>query len=191
MNGKGVEKNVPRAAALLQTASQGGSAIATYDLGVLAQEGAAGKPAEALDYFRQSSTPRRSARLSGGGHPARRRARRSPRIRPPPPRNCCAASPATTARPFNQLTAKASSWSHDTIKAVQARLKSAGYYSGLVDGKGGAALAPALKQWRLLGPPTMRLKRRDIRSAPSVHVKFRRSTRISANRRFFVRRQFW
>ena len=31
---------------------------------------------------------------------------------------------------FNQLTAKASSWSHDTIKAVQARLKSAGYYAG-------------------------------------------------------------
>ena len=54
---------------------------------------------------------------------------------------------------FNQLTAKSSSWSHDTIRAVQARLKSAGYYSGLVDGKGGAALAPALKQWRLLGPP--------------------------------------
>jgi peptidoglycan hydrolase-like protein with peptidoglycan-binding domain len=54
---------------------------------------------------------------------------------------------------FNQLTAKSSSWSPDTIKAVQTRLKSAGYYAGAADGKGGAALAPALKQWRLLGPP--------------------------------------
>ena len=54
---------------------------------------------------------------------------------------------------FAELTAKSSSWSRDTIKAVQTRLKSAGYYAGAVDGKGGAALAPALKQWRLLGPP--------------------------------------
>ena len=36
---------------------------------------------------------------------------------------------------------------------MQTRLKGAGYYAGAVDGKGGAALASALKQWRLLGPP--------------------------------------
>jgi hypothetical protein len=52
-----------------------------------------------------------------------------------------------------QLTSKAPSWSRDTIKAVEDRLKSAGYYSGPIDGKGGAGLAPALRQWRLLGPP--------------------------------------
>jgi TPR repeat protein len=152
MNGKGVEKNVPHAAALLQTASQGGSAIATYDLGVLAQEGAAGNAAEALDFFRQSSRlgdPRgylASAILLDEGRGV-------------------AKDPAGAAEEllrgvagddgsaFNQLTARSSSWSHDTIRAVQARLKSAGYYAGLVDGKGGLALAPALKQWRLLGPP--------------------------------------
>ena len=73
---------------------------------------------------------------------------------------------------FNQLTAKASSWSHDTIKAVQARLKSAGYYSGLVDGKGGASLAPALKQWRLLGPP--------LEKADRIQAAFRRPPREKA-----------
>jgi hypothetical protein len=60
---------------------------------------------------------------------------------------------ADSGEAFSQLTAKAPTWSRETIKAVEARLKSAGYYSGPADGKGGAALAPALKQWRLLGPP--------------------------------------
>jgi len=54
---------------------------------------------------------------------------------------------------INQLTAKSSSWARETIRAVQARLKEAGYYGGPVDGKGGAALGPPLRQWRLLGPP--------------------------------------
>ena len=152
MSGQGIEKNVPRAVALLQTASHGGSAIATYDLGVLSEEGAAGKPADALDFFRQSSSlgdPRgylASAILLDEGRGV-------------------AKDPAAAAEEllrgvagddgsaFNQLTAKSASWSSATIKAVQARLKTAGYYSGAIDGKGGAALAPALKQWRLLGPP--------------------------------------
>jgi TPR repeat protein len=152
MGAKGVEKNVSRAAALLRGASQGGSAIATYDLGVLAQEGAAGDPAEALDFFRQSSSlgdPRgylASAILldEGRGIPKDPAAAAEELLR---------GVAGDDGAAFNQLTAKSSSWSHDTIKAVQARLKSAGYYSGMVDGKGGAALAPALKQWRLLGPP--------------------------------------
>jgi hypothetical protein len=52
-----------------------------------------------------------------------------------------------------ELASTASLWSHDTMKAVQDRLKSAGYYAGPLDGKAGPTLAPALKQWRLLGPP--------------------------------------
>jgi TPR repeat protein len=152
MNGKGAEKNVSRAAALLKTAAQGGSAIANYDLGVLAQQRAAGSPDEALGYFRRSSSlgdPRgylASAILLDEGRGV-------------------AKDPAGAAEEllrgvagddgsaFNQLIAKSTSWSRDTIKAVQARLKGAGYYAGLVDGKGGAPLASALKQWRLLGPP--------------------------------------
>jgi TPR repeat protein len=152
MSGKGAEKNVGRAATLLRTASQGGSAIATYDLGVLAQQGSFGKPAEALDFFRRSSNlgdPRgylAAAILLDEGRGA--------------PKDPVAAAEqllrgvaGDDGSAFNQLTAKASSWSPDTIKAVQERLRSAGYYAGAIDGKGGAALAPALKQWRLLGPP--------------------------------------
>jgi TPR repeat protein len=152
MSGKGVEKNVARAVALLQTASQGGSAIATYDLGVLAQQGVAGKPADALDLFRQSSSlgdPRgylASAILLDEG-------RGVPKDPPGAAEELLRSVAADDGAAFSQLTAKSSSWSHETIKAVQLRLKNAGYYAGLVDGKGGAPLAPALKQWRLLGPP--------------------------------------
>jgi TPR repeat protein len=152
MSAKGVEKNVARAAALLQTASQSGSAIATYDLGVLAQQGVTGKPADALELFRQSASlgdPRgylASAILLDEG-------RGVPKDPAGAAEELLHSVAGDDGAAFTQLTAKSSSWSRDTIKAVQARLKSAGYYAGVVDGKGGAALAPALKQWRLLGPP--------------------------------------
>jgi TPR repeat protein len=152
LSGKGIEKNVTRAAQLLRTASQGGSAIATYDLGVLAQQGSVGKPPEALDFFLKSSSlgdPRgylAAAILLDEGRGV--------------PKDAAAAAEqllrgvaGDEGLAFDQLTAKASTWSSDTIKAVQTRLRNAGYYSGPIDGKGGAALAPALKQWRLLGPP--------------------------------------
>jgi tetratricopeptide (TPR) repeat protein len=152
MNGKGVEKNVARAVALLKTASQGGSAIATYDLGVLAQQGAAGEPAQALDFFQRSSglgDPRgflaAAILLDEGRGVAKDPAGAAEQL--------LRAVAGDDGSAFTQLTAKSSSWAPDTIKAVQARLKSAGYYAGAVDGKGGAPLAPALKQWRLLGPP--------------------------------------
>jgi TPR repeat protein len=64
LNGKGVEKDATRAEKLLRAAAQGGSAIATYNLGVLAEEGVAGKPADALDLFKQTSW--RSARFPRG-----------------------------------------------------------------------------------------------------------------------------
>ena len=152
MNGSGVEKNVARAASLLRTAAQGGSAIATYDLGVLAQQGVTGAPADALDLFRQTSSlgdPRGYLAAAilldeGRGVPKDPAAAAEQLLR---------GVAGDDGSAFNQLTAKSSSWSRDTIKAVETRLKSAGYYAGAVDGKGGAALAPALKQWRLLGPP--------------------------------------
>jgi TPR repeat protein len=153
INGKGLDKDVPRATALLQKAAQNGSPIAAYDLGVLAQDGAAGVPAAALDYFRQSSRlgdPRgylAAAILLDEG----RGIAKDPTAAAEELLRGVAGDDGAAV---TQLTAKSSSWSHDTIKAVQMRLKGAGYYAGLVDGKSGAALAPALKQWRLLGPPT-------------------------------------
>ena len=152
MSGKGLEKNVARATALLQSASQAGSAIATYDLGVLAQQGAAGRAGDALDYFRQSSNlgdPRgylAAAILLDEG----RGVAKDPEAAAEELLRGVAGDDGAA---FGQLTAKSVSWSRETIKAVQARLKAAGYYAGLVDGKGGPPLAPALKQWRLLGAP--------------------------------------
>lgn len=151
MNGTGIEKNATRATALLRTASQGGSAIATYDLGVLAQQGVGGKPAEALEFFQRSTTlgdPRgylAAGILLDEGRGV--------------PKNAAAAADqvlrgvaADDGSAFDALTATASLWSPDTIKAVQSRLKGAHYYDGPIDGKGGPALKAPLKQWRLLGP---------------------------------------
>ena len=66
---------------------------------------------------------------------------------------CCAPSPPTRAKRSLELTGKTQTWTAETIRALQTRLKSAGYYSGPIDGKSGPALAPALNQWRLLGAP--------------------------------------
>jgi TPR repeat protein len=52
---------------------------------------------------------------------------------------------------LNQIAARAANWSPDTIRAIQARLKKGGYYTGAVDGRGSARLNAALKQWRSVG----------------------------------------
>jgi peptidoglycan hydrolase-like protein with peptidoglycan-binding domain len=52
-----------------------------------------------------------------------------------------------------ELSAKAQTWRAETIKELQTRLKSAGYYGGPIDGRSGPSLASALTQWRLLGAP--------------------------------------
>jgi TPR repeat protein len=152
LNGKGIEKDTARAEKLLRTASQGGSAIATFDLGVLAEEGVAGKPADALDLFRRTAAlgdPHgfvAAAILLDEGRGVPKDAGGAAEL--------LLRGVATDAgEALNQLAAKTATWSPDTIKAVQVRLKTAGYYAGAVDGKGGPELAPALKQWRLLGAP--------------------------------------
>jgi hypothetical protein len=152
MGGAGVERDVPRAITLLKSASAGGSAIATYDLGVLAQQGVNGDRGEALALFRQSAVlgdPRgylAAAILLDEG----RGVGKDPSAAA---EELLRGVAGDAGESFAQLTGKAPSWSHETIRAVQDRLKTAGYYGGPLDGKGGTALAPALKQWRLLGPP--------------------------------------
>jgi len=152
MGGKGAERNVSRAVTLLRTASQGGSAIATFNLGVLADEGIAGKATEALDFFRKASSlgePRAylaAAKLLDEG----RGVTKDPAGAADQLLRGAAGDDGST---ISELAAKSSSWSLETIKAVQSRLKGAGYYTGAADGKGGAAMVSALKQWRLLGPP--------------------------------------
>jgi TPR repeat protein len=152
MAGKGAERNVARAVQLLRTASQGGSAIATFNLGVLADEGIAGKSTEALDFFRKASSlgePRAylaAAKLLDEG----RGVAKDPAGAADQLLRGAAGDDGST---INELAAKTSSWSLETIKTVQTRLKGAGYFTGATDGKGGAAMVSALKQWRLLGPP--------------------------------------
>jgi Caspase domain/Sel1 repeat len=152
LSGKGIEKDAARAEKLLRSAAQGGSAIATYNLGVLAEEGVAGKPADALDLFKQTAGLGDARGFlaaailldEGRGAPKDAGAAADQLLR---------GVAADAGEASNQLTMKSASWSQDTIKAVQARLRAAGYYSGAIDGKAGPDLGPALKQWRLLGGP--------------------------------------
>ncbi len=152
MKGAGVERDTARAVSLLKGASAGGSAIATYDLGVLAEQGVAGDPREALDFFHRSAAlgdPRGYLAAAilldeGRGVDKDPKAAADQLLR---------GVAGDSGEASSQLTSKTPAWSHETIKAVEERLKTAGYYSGVIDGKGGPTLAPALKQWRLLGPP--------------------------------------
>ncbi|MGD0639604.1 MAG: caspase family protein [Roseiarcus sp.] len=150
--GKGIEKNLPRAYALLQQASASGSARATYDLAEFAEHGFGGKKSDALALYERAASfgfPKAyhtaAAVLDEGrGVPKDPSAAADQLLR---------AVGADSGESIADLTGKTQTWTTDTIKAVETRLSSAGYYAGPIDGKSGPALAPALKQWRLLGPP--------------------------------------
>ncbi len=153
VKGKGIDVDIPRALALLQKASDGGSARATYDLAALISSGVGGKPAaDALALFRRAGAEgypqgyRAAAVLldEGRGAPKNPSAAAEDLLR-------AVAADAGEARA--ELTAKGQTWSVETIRELQTRLKTAGYYSGPVDGRSGPALRPALTQWRMLGTP--------------------------------------
>ena len=55
MQGTGIPRDPARAVALLTKASEAGSAIATFNLGVLAQSGTTGTPASAIDFFKKAT----------------------------------------------------------------------------------------------------------------------------------------
>ena len=113
---------------------------------------------------------RRAKRSPSFGAPQRRAIRR-----PIAPRPCCLTrvaecpkDPAAAAEDLlravatdagetrAELTGKNQTWTAETVRQLQTRLKSARYYAGPIDGKTGAAIGPALTQWRLLGgaPPS-------------------------------------
>lgn len=145
--GQGLEKDADRAVELLKEAADLGSAIATFNLGVLARDGAAGDPSQALGYFKRAITsgePRAyvaSAILLDEG-------RITPR-NPDAAANMLLRGAAEDAgESIRQLTQNTSDWSPDTIKAVQARLKAAGYYTSTIDGQSGPNFAAALETWR-------------------------------------------
>jgi TPR repeat protein len=151
IKGKGIDVDVPRALALLQKASDGGSARATYNLAALVASGVGGKPAgEALALFRRAAAEgypegyRAAAVLldEGRGVSKNPSAAAEDLLR-------AVAADAGDARA--ELTGKTQTWTAETVRQLQARLKSAGYFTGAIDGKSGPALGPALTQWRLLG----------------------------------------
>jgi TPR repeat protein len=151
--GKGINVDIPRARALLQKASDGGSARATFDLAALIDQGRVGKPAgEALALFRRAGTEgypegyRAAAVLldEGRGVPKNPAAAAEDLLR---------AVTADAGETKAELSSKTETWRLETIKELQTRLKSAGYYGGPIDGRSGPSLASALAQWRLLGPP--------------------------------------
>ncbi len=151
VKGKGIDVDVPRALDLLEKASDDGSARAAYDLAALVSNGVGGKPpGEALALFRRAAAQgypegyRAAAVLldEGRGVAKNPSAAADDLLR-------AVATDAGEARA--ELTGKTQIWTPETVRQLQARLKSAGYYAGPIDGRTGAALGPALTQWRLLG----------------------------------------
>jgi len=150
--GKFVDKDAPKALSLFEKASEAGSARATYDLAALISSGVGGKPGEALDLFK------RAASL---GEPAAHRAaavlldegRNAPKDPNAAAEELLRCVSADSGDCLAELTGRTQTWSADTVKAIETRLKTAGYYAGPINGRSGPDLAPALKQWRLLGPP--------------------------------------
>jgi hypothetical protein len=150
--GKILEKNAPRALALLQKASQSGSAKATFDLAELMDEGASGKPGQALALFEQAGAlgEPRGYRAAAGLLDVGRNVAKDPEAAADLLLRCVISDSGVC---LAELTGKTQNWTPETVKAVQNRLKAASYYAGPIDGKSGPVLAPALKQWRLLGAP--------------------------------------
>jgi TPR repeat protein len=137
----------------LQKASDGGSARATFDLAALIAQGRVGKPAsEALALFH---------RAGAEGYPEGYRAaavlldegRGVPKNPAAAAEDLLLAVATDAGEAIVELTGKTQTWAPETIRELQKRLKSVGYYSGPIDGKSSPALGPALNQWRLLGAP--------------------------------------
>jgi TPR repeat protein len=152
VKGDGIEPNIPRAVELMRKAADDGSARAMYDLATLFSKGISGKPVDALDLFRRAGDNgfpegyRAAAVLldEGRGVPKNPSAAADDLLR---------AVAADSGEARAELTAKSQAWSVDTMRELQMRLKSAGYYEGPIDGRSGPALTPSLTQWRMLGAP--------------------------------------
>jgi TPR repeat protein len=171
--GLGINVDIPRAVAYLRKASDSGSPRATYDLAALVSNGVGGKPADALELFRRAGTNgfpegyRAAAVLLDEG----RGVVKNPDAAA---EDLLRAVDADAGEAMAELSAKTQTWSVETVKALQIRLKSARYYRGPIDGRSGPALAPALKQWRVLGPPPQKSWLDERRRHSSRWVSTRR-----------------
>ena len=151
-NGIGIRKDVPRALGLFRKAADLGSATATFNLAKLVSDGVGGeKPAEALGLFMKA------ADLGYAG--AYRAAAIMLDLGKIVPRDVDGAADQILqcvrtdyGECLAELTARTQVWSPDTVRALESRLRAAGYYGGPLNGKSGPELLPALQQWRLQGP---------------------------------------
>ncbi len=149
--GRGVERNVRRAIELLTAASERGSARATYNLAVLAKDGVTGSPEDAPELF---------LRAARQGYPAGYYAAAAlydegvgaPKSPDAAAENLLLALGTDNGETLEQLSAGASRWSRDTIKAMQQAFQESGYYDAAIDGLPGPKFSEALRLWRLLGP---------------------------------------
>ena len=151
-SGVGATKDPNRAFSLMQQASASGSARATYDLGVLVSQGQGNDARDALTLFRQAASD---------GYPEGYRAAavlldegRGVRADPDGAAEALLQAIAEdSGQALKDLTATQQKWSLETVKAVQVRLKQAGYYNGDLNGRTGPMLADPLRHWRQLGDP--------------------------------------
>jgi hypothetical protein len=132
---------------LLVQAANAGSAIATYNLGVLAQDGVEGTGATSIEHFREAAGLGEARGYvaaailldEGRGIVSDPDAAADMLLR---------GVAADFGEAMNQLTVRSKNWSPETIHAVQSRLKDAGYYDGSIDGVSGPMFEAALRRWR-------------------------------------------
>ncbi|WP_299044468.1 caspase family protein [uncultured Tateyamaria sp.] len=145
--GQQVPQDIDRAIALLRRAAEGGSARAVFNLGVLAQDGVVDTPEDALRYFEQAARDgevqgyRAAAILLDEGRGVTRNPNAAANM-------LLRGTAADRGVLLEQLTVRTNEWSRDTIRAVQERLKAAGFYSAAVDGLPGPSFEAALTRWR-------------------------------------------
>lgn len=151
-DGTEIEKNVAKAVKILKAAADRGSAFANYNLGVLADRGTEGMSGQSVEYFR------RATQL--GYRPAfltlailldeGRATTQDPAAAADAILRGVASDDGET---LDRFFSNAQDWTPETVKQLQQRLKTVGYYNGKIDAKVGSTLRQALQQWRLNGPP--------------------------------------
>ncbi|MWD29014.1 peptidase C14, caspase catalytic subunit p20 [Aquicoccus sp. SCR17] len=145
--GAGVAQDTDRAISLLRQAADSGSAKATYNLGVLAQDGAIDTPAAALDYFERAAAEgespafRAAAILLDEGRGVSRDPGRAANM-------LLRGAAEDRGEILQMLSESADQWSRETLREVQSRLKTAGFYTKAVDGVPGPNFTAALEKWR-------------------------------------------
>ncbi len=140
-------KDQERAITLMQQASQAGSPIATFNLGVLAQEGRFGDPGDARTLFERAAREgeprghRAAAVLLDEGRGIPRDASRAAV-------QLLLGVASDDGSLLHELTEQSENWTPETLSALQRRLARVGLYQGPTDGTPGPELGQALELWR-------------------------------------------